>query len=123
MVQLCRNFSPTLCTLLQKLFTLIWLHCSYYPTLEGHLDFRVDYLEKVPLSTLKEYHHLLEVSKSRTNQSSRAPLSSTLAQETTRPFTKRTTLATKIGSSKLDLALSKSKEISIEMEWMSTQKN
>ena len=86
--------------------------------MEGHLDFWVDYLKRVPLETLEEYQHLLEVSQSRANQSSRAPLSSTLAHQTTRPFSKEDY---KIRSSKLDLALSKSKEVSIEMEGLSDQ--
>ena len=118
MVRCVKILSPTLCTLFQKLFTLIWPNCSYYPTVEGHLDFWVDYLKKVPLETLEEYQHLLEVSQSRANQSSRAPLSSTLAHQTTRPFSKKDY---QIRSSKLDLALSKSKEVSIEMEGLSAQ--
>ena len=78
----------------------------------------MDYLKKVPLETLEEYQHLLEVSQSRANQSSRAPLSSTLAHQTTLPFSKKDY---QIRSSKLDLALSKSKEVSIEMEGLSAQ--
>ena len=86
--------------------------------MEGHLDFWVDYLKRVPLETLEEYQHLLEVSQSRANQSSRAPLSSTLAHQTARPFSKKDY---QIRSSKLDLALSKSKEVSIEMEGLSIE--
>ena len=77
----------------------------------------MDYLKNVPFS-VDEYQYLLEKSQSRANQSSRAPLSSTLAHQTARPFSKKDY---QIRSSKLDLALSKSKEVSIEMEGLSVQ--
>ena len=97
---------------------MIWPQCSRYPSLEGHLDFWMDYLKNVPFS-VDEYQYLLEKSQSRANQSSRAPLCSTLTNEThsiTQPPTKVATLATS------EPNLAKSKDVSIEMEGLSRAK-